>query len=228
MHIFLQKIIDYIFPPSTEELHLRDISPEYLLKNGAKACNTEFPFIKAIFSYKDPIIKELIWQIKYKKNTHTIKCAGYALYKTLIKTCFDKNSIDYSKNTDKIILIPIPISKKRRKERGYNQCELIIDEIAKLDIDSRFIYGYKLLVREKDIEKQTFKNRNERIINTKHIFKVLKYPNSKITTNNQILKPESKIIIIDDVTTTGSTLKEARDELLRVGYKNVIGLTIAH
>jgi predicted amidophosphoribosyltransferase len=41
-------------------------------------------------------------------------------------------------------------------------------------------------------------------------------------------KLDQKIIIIDDVTTTGSTLKEARDELLKAGYVNVTALSIAH
>jgi competence protein ComFC len=136
---------------------------------------------------------------------HAIRCAGYALYREL------------DKNYKEARLIPIPISKNRRRERGYNQCELIINEIIRLDSEKRFLADYELLIREKDIEKQTHKNRSERISNTKHIFKVTKRNNL-----------DAKIIIIDDVTTTGSTLKEARDELLKVGYTNVSALSIAH
>ncbi len=199
-------IIDFIFPPKPEEIELRNISSEELLENAPRSTKTEFPFISSIFSYKNPIIREMIWQIKYKKNKHALRCAGYALYNELVKL-----------NLDKIILIPIPISKKRRKERGYNQAELIIDEIIKLDCKNVFIKDFNILIRQKDIEKQTFKNRDERIGNAKNIFKVSK-----------LLKTNQKIIIIDDVTTTGSTLKEARDELLLNDYRNVECLTIAH
>jgi predicted amidophosphoribosyltransferase len=154
---FFQYIIDYIFPPSAEELKIRSIDGDWLIKNAPRAGNTEFPFIKALFSYQNPLIKELIWQIKYKKNMHAVKCAGYALYSEL-------------DGLEDAVLIPIPISKKRRRERGYNQCELLLNEIIKLDSEKRFSSDYDLLIREKDIEKQTHKNRNERISNTKHIF----------------------------------------------------------
>jgi ComF family protein len=204
-NIFIH-IIDFIFPPKPEELELRDMTPAKLLENSPKALGTEFPFIKTIFSYKNPLIREMIWQIKYKKNKHCLKLAGFVLYNELIKS-----------NLTSITLIPIPISKKRRRERGYNQAELIIDEIIKLDTDNKFKSGYEILIRNKDIEKQTFKNRNERIDNTKNIFKVIRPALS-----------EQRIVIIDDVTTTGSTLKEARDELLLSGYFNVSALTIAH
>ena len=206
MRNLFQYIIDYIFPPSDEEFELRSLAIDWLISNAPSATKAEFPFIRSLFSYKYPLVKELIWQIKYRKNKHAIKCAGYSLYCELNKT------------TEFItLLLPIPISNKRRKERGYNQCELIIDEIIKLDINKKFTKNYSILIREKDIEKQTHKNREQRIINTKHIFKV-----TSIENLNQ------KIIIIDDVTTTGSTLKEARDELLKAGYENVTALTIAH
>lgn len=201
MNKFLSYFIDFIFPPNEEELKLRNISPVELFNISPRSHKTPSPFISSIFSYKDPLVKEMIWQIKYKKNAHTLKCAGFALYKELLKY-------------EKVKLIPIPISNKRRKERGYNQCELLIEEVLKLDIDNRFSTDYKLLIRPKHIEKQTFKDRDQRIEDIKGIFEVT-YPGN------------FKIVIIDDVTTTGSTLKEARGVLLRSGYE-VEAVTVAH
>ncbi len=195
-------IIDFLFPPSPEEVKLRSIFPEQFLEDSQKASAPEFPFIKSIFSYKDPLVKELIWQIKYRKNKKAVEIAGYALFQSL---------------KEPAVLIPIPISKKRREERGYNQCELLIDEIMRLDNENRFKKDYGLLIRSKHIEKQTHKGRSERLENTKNIFEVTKKENL-----NQ------KIIIIDDVSTTGSTLKEARDVMLASGYSNISALTIAH
>ena len=191
-----------MFPPSPEELKLRSLSPERFAEVVPKALSAEFSFIKSLFSYKNPLVKELVWQIKYKKNKQAIKIAGYALFQNL---------------NEPVLLIPIPISKKRRKERGYNQCELLIDEILKLDTEKKFQKDYGLLIRSKHIEKQTHKDRAERLENTKNIFEVTKKENVS-----------QKIIIIDDVSTTGSTLEEARTELLKTGYLDVTALTVAH
>jgi ComF family protein len=206
MHIVFQHILDFIFPPSNEEIRLRSISPSDFYSDYIKLPQTEFPFIKSIFSYKNPIVKELVWQIKYKKDKHCLKIAGYALYNQL------KENLSES-----ITLIPIPISKSRRKERGYNQAELIIDEILKHDTNHQIKKDFNLLIRTKDIEKQTHKNRNDRISNTANIFQV-----------TQTYNTSNKIIIIDDVSTTGSTIREAREHLMKAGYVDVRGLTIAH
>jgi competence protein ComFC len=203
MNYILEIIVDFIFPPREEELKLRKIEPKNFLNIVGKSRGSEFPFIKPVLDYKDPLVKELVWQIKYKKNKHALKCASCVLYNEL-------KSLDL-KNT---LLIPIPISKSRRKERGYNQCELIINEMSRLDPNIKS--NFNLLVRIKDIEKQTFKNRSERIENTSNIFEV----------REKILDKE--IIIIDDVTTTGSTLKEARETLIQAGYKKISALTLAH
>ncbi len=200
MKHFFHYIIDFLFPPNAEELELRTISPENFLKTTPRSIKTEFPFILSIFSYKYPLTRELILQIKYKKNKHAVAIAALALSK---------------KVTADFLLIPIPISNKRKKERGYNQCELIIDEICK--INPKISKDYTLLIRSKDIDKQTFKNRNERIENTKNIFEV-----------TRTSKGSERILIIDDVSTTGSTLKEARETLLRAGFVDVIALTVAH
>lgn len=202
MHKLLQHFIDFIFPPNQEEVALRKISPEELPALALRAGATEFPFIYAIFNYKDSLVRELIWQIKYKKNKHAVKCAGYAIYKWL-------------QGKENALLVPVPISRKRRRERGYNQCELIIDEILRLD--GRFKKDYDLLIRVGDIERQTLKNRNERIENTKNIFKI-----------KRKAKQNEKIILIDDVTTTGSTLVEAREAMLRAGFTDIEVVAVAH
>lgn len=199
-----QSFIDFIFTPSQKALELRGISAIDLLSKFRK------PTPISIFPYRESLIRELIWQIKYKKDKHSIECASYALYNEL--------KLKYPNGAT---LIPIPISKNRRKERGYNQCELLIDEIIKLDTEKetggKFVKNFNLLFRIKDIEKQTLKNRSERLVNVKNIFEV----RDKIQIGNNI-------IIIDDVTTTGSTLNEARKTLIEAGYLDVGCLTIAH
>ncbi|MEK7184557.1 MAG: hypothetical protein AAB683_00270 [Patescibacteria group bacterium] len=209
MYKILQLFIDFIFPPNKEEIELRSISKIDLYNKYKNTNTTEFPFIYSIFTYKDPVIKELIWQIKYRRSRSAVSCAGYAIYRELIKLNLN--------NTEKILLIPIPNSKSRKRERGYNQCELIVDEVLKNDNENRFIKDFKLLIRVKDIEKQTHKNREDRLNNSENIFKL----NGKI-------KENSVIVIIDDVTTTGSTLLEARKTFLKAGFTDIKAIALAH
>ena len=201
MREILQLLIDLIFPPNPEELKLRTLSSADFIKIAKQSSSKE-----ALFSYQDPLVKELIWQIKYKKNKHAIQIAGYAVHKILCE-----------RFTEPVLLIPIPISQKRRRERGYNQCELIVDEILRVDQENKFLTDYNLLVRAKHIERQTLKGREERIENTKNIFEARRRDFD-----------DMKIVLIDDVITTGSTMEEARRTLLLAGYDNVETTAIAH
>jgi ComF family protein len=201
MKRFFTLFLDFLFPPSPEALKLRQLSPEELYVSVPRAVSTGFPFITPLFSYKDPLVKELVLSIKSRKDPHAFACAAHALYKNL---------------PAKAVLVPIPISRTRRNERGYNQCELLIEEIVKLDAEKKFQKNFALLIRAKDRGEQKTKNRKERFGSTTNIFKVNKI---------EITDP---IVIIDDVCTTGSTLKEARDALLSAGYENVTALTLAH
>ncbi len=194
-------ILDFIFPPSKYEIELRNTTKEELFNRYSFKNEIN----NSIFPYQEPIIKELVWQIKYKKNKKAMEIAGYSLYCELIKL------------NEPLILIPIPISNIRRKERGFNQCELIIDEVIKYDKNQFFKKDFDFLIRNKHIDKQTYKNRKERIINSQNIFSIVKDIDKK-----------QKIVIIDDVTTTGSTLNEAKRCLNESGYNNIRTLTLTH
>ncbi|HEY4478502.1 MAG TPA: hypothetical protein VI775_01525, partial [Candidatus Paceibacterota bacterium] len=76
----LINIADFIFPPKKEEIIIRNISLEDFYNNVRKSGIPEFNFIYSIFAYKDPLVRELIWQIKYRKNKHAIDIAGHVLY----------------------------------------------------------------------------------------------------------------------------------------------------
>ncbi len=212
MREFFTSIIDFIFPPTKSALELRAISPLNIFSIFPIAPIPPYPFIISLFAYKHPLVSEFIWNIKYKKDRHALECGGYALYVKLLEMPEMR-----AEKTEKTILVPIPISKKRRKERGYNQCELLIESLLKFDKENILGKNYEILTRKKDLLKQTMKDRTERL-KMNNVFEVKK--------DNDLL--DKNIIIIDDVATTGSTLREAREILLRVGYKNIRALTLAH
>lgn len=157
-----------------------------------------------IFEYKE-IVRELI--IKYKFND-----CSY-LYRTF-STLFSKNKklLEILKTYDKII--PVPISKKRLKERGYNQSELIAKEIAKIagiNFENNSIIKIKNNKRQSELSK---KEREENVIGT------YKLKENIINTNQNIL-------LFDDIITTGNTLKECSKILIKTNPKKIGIFTIA-
>lgn len=124
------------------------------------------------------------------------------------------------------LLVPIPLSPERLEERGFNQAEALIREasLTPANILTR-IHG----------EKQSKKSRNERI-HAGQVFRLAE-PLSKPLYHNQTLhisEPEhlpdlkgKTIILIDDVYTTGSTLRHAAKILTSHGAASVTSITIA-
>lgn len=219
---FFNIILDSLFPLSGTEKEVLSYSPEQAcLKLSpappftglAVALRQTF----SIFAYKDEHVSKLIWHIKYKKSAKAVAIGGYALYRGIESKPELLNK--------PIVIIPIPISPKRRRERGFNQIELLIDEIKCLDKTGLLTIENHLLERVVHADRQTLKSRTDRLQDSKGIFAVneeilKKFHNSEFV--NHIF------IVIDDVITTGSTMKEALKTLKSAGLKNIYGLSLAH
>lgn len=110
-------------------------------------------------------------------------------------------------------LVPVPIHKKRKRERGYNQAELLAECLGKcLNIPVKS----KLIVRSKETVPQKELNAAQSQNNLKRAF--------KIGENDVKL---STIIVVDDIYTTGSTVDEMARVLKQAGVKQVYVLTLA-
>ena len=137
------------------------------------------------------------------------------MYKTI--EYFVKNmqkSFEKLKKYD--IIIIVPISRQRKKERGYNQSELIAKEISRI---IEVPIARKILKKNKNTVSQSTLNKKQREENAKGVFEV---KNASEIFNK-------KILIIDDVYTTGSTVNECANILIQAGTKrtNIGILTIA-
>lgn len=182
---------------------------------------------RSVLAYKDEQVSKLVWCIKYKKNAHAVEIGGYILWKALC----DLAASEHARNSNLLyIILSTPITAKRRRERGYNQCELILDEIQRLDAlhgqNSSFIFEKNLLIRTKHMNRQTLKGRDERLKNAAGIFGVDETVGAKFM--QEQAGKRLRLIVIDDVITTGSTLKAALDALTEAGFGDVCGLSIAH
>lgn len=220
-------LLDALFPLSDAEEELLSYTPERALRelpvapdfSGLAISPNEAANMKSVLGYRDERVAKLVWNIKYKKSKHATKIGGFALWQELI---LPTNSLSAS-----MLVIPIPITKKRRKERGYNQCELLTDEIARLDVAKNFQIEKNLLIRVRHADRQTLKDRKNRVEDAKGIFAVDEKVMEKLLTQNSGFK-NARVIVVDDVITTGSTLNEAMQTMNKVGFNDVRGLSLAH
>lgn len=168
----------------------------------------------SVFQYKDPIVRSLLHTLKYKGGKDLARACTIFLYEVLRDELGDALLF---KNFKSPLVIPIPLSKRRRRERGFNQAELIAQELIRLD--PSFELCGDVLVKTKNTPSQTeMKNKAERIRNVKDSFMV--------QNGEKIL--ERNIILVDDIYTTGATLNEARETLLSSGARDIFCATVAH
>jgi len=201
-------LLDALFPRPSDEASALSLTPEAAFAEFPKGSQPPFSNMRSVFAYKDPRVRKLIWSVKYKRDAQAIQTCGYALYSTL-RTITDSP----------LYIVPMPITLRRRNERGYNQCELLVEEIARLDSAKRIKIISNLLLRIHHTERQTLKDREERLHDAKGIFAVdSSYQNLFF----------ARIIVIDDVVTTGSTMNEAIGTMKKAGFQNVTGLSVAH
>jgi ComF family protein len=112
------------------------------------------------------------------------------------------------------VLIPIPMPRLRRYIRGYNQAELFAEEISRQT--GLPLYRDTVIRKHSPKRQVTLRTRTSRLTNQKGSFMVTKDVIGLC------------IIVIDDVTTTGSTVAEARKVLLSARAKSVTAITVAH
>lgn len=155
-----------------------------------------------IFPYGS-VLQESLFKLKYGKRQE------YGSFYGQIATVYSREII---RNWGVEIIIPIPLHRKRMEKRGYNQAELIAEALGKtlcIPVDSR------LMKRKVNTRPQKELDYRERKQNMKNAF---------------FLKGENRyrrILLVDDIYTTGSTIEAAAELLKRNGAENVFFLTIA-
>lgn len=157
----------------------------------------------AATDYNDVLAQKAIWLLKYRGLKQIAKPLA-----ELINTRCLKNVRHRVFDT---VFIPIPVSPKRLKQRGFNQAELIAKHLSD-NVLTNVLYK----TRETELQ-VSLKNREERLTNLGGSFGV----------KNRELIINKNIILIDDVSTTCATIKEAKKVLLESGAKSVSALVVA-
>ena len=111
------------------------------------------------------------------------------------------------------MIIPVPLGKKRLRERGYNQVALVAEPLA---YEIGVSFSPKVLWKARETRSQVGLNISQRQKNVRDAYQA----------HADAVKGKS-IILMDDVATTGSTIFACTDELMSAGAREVYALTIA-
>ncbi len=205
-------ILDTILPPRDDFTLVKSLDMKTL--SALPRPSVPAQWVTALFPYKDNRIRAVIWELKYKENTKPLEIIGQMLYEEIFALVSDIILFDQDAQ---FLLIPIPMTTASRRERGYNQSERIAKAVLEHDLEHILLYAPQWFEKVKETTKQSRStSREERISNLAGCFSADRRVDGKY------------IILIDDVTTTGSTLSEARSTLLSSGARDVFAFTIAH
>lgn len=199
--------------------------------------------ILSLYHFSEPKTHKLIWQLKYHHSGDIAKLFGAIVAEKLEKILFPI----FPPTTQNIFLIPIPLN--QNDKRLHNHAELLTKEIqTSLQVNippSRYAHGplkrgpstqehfspnifvlNNLLIKNSKQKQSHTKGRTERFENIKGAFSI-NLSSSRNFTHN----PDNFYILVDDVTTSGATIAEARKTLapfLHIPESEIYALTVAY
>jgi len=172
--------------------------------------------IYAIYDYRDPLIKKAIWNLKYYHKLNLGNKLGKLLYENLLEELSEMKTFT---SGNPIYVVPVPISKSRMKNRGYNQAEIIAKGFFISGDKETLQFRKDIIYKKFDTKPQArIANRKDRLNNVRGVFDI----RSKDDISGK------SFIVIDDVTTTGGTINEIIKILKKNGAKKVVGFAVAH
>ncbi|MEI6660115.1 MAG: phosphoribosyltransferase family protein [bacterium] len=172
--------------------------------------------INACYDYRDPVVRNAIWSLKYYKHKYLGEVLGKLIYENMIEDISDLSSLSRGQS---ILVVPVPISANRNRKRGYNQAKSIAQSFCLASGKETLELRDDLAIKILDTEPQArIANRAKRLRNIKDAFNVIR---------PEVVKGRI-VIIIDDVTTTGATISEVMRVVKSSGAKKVLGYAFAH
>ena len=150
------------------------------------------------------IVKNLLHYLKYKNQEEVGQFIGNWFGERLAH--------DYLHEID--VVVPVPLHPKKLKKRGYNQVELFGKQLG---LSFNAVYRNDVLIKTQNTKTQTKKNRLARLKSNQDLFVI----------NDTKGLEHKKILLVDDVITTGATIEACTIALLQIPKTKVFVATIA-
>lgn len=223
----ITKIIDFLFP---KNCYVNDSNGSWISKNALKEyftirdfyrCHVCSKYVRNEFVHFEcrestslsglfyvgiynNLIKELIKDGKYK--------GFYTIFSDIGEIMAEYLALLPLKSSE-FIISTVPMNKRKQKYRGFNQAELIAKKISE-------ITGIKyldILDRKSNTKTQVGMKFEDRLLNLSGVFQAKNQINKKYM--------RKKVLLVDDVFTTGSTLEQCANTLIKLGFKEIYGFT---
>ena len=201
-YMLLKGLLDVIYPRESFCILCRKNETDYVICNSCKKKIKKCSKDDIAYGYYKGQLKTIILKFKFERDFN----AGDVLVQFLAE------KIDTNKYSNFYITY-IPITKENYRKRGFNQCRYIALEVARLN-NIKVIECLKLV---KKIKIQKELSKEERRENIKGAFKII----------NRNLVYKKRILLIDDVMTTGATINEGKSVLIAAGASEVKQLVLA-
>lgn len=201
----VQFILDAFFPTKClicgEEGTVLCPKHQYIPENKTRYSTPGIDKIQARTHYHHQVSKRLVRQFKFHHQKEIAKLIAQEIQPLINK--------DFT-------LAPIPLHWSRKMFRGFNQSELIVKELQKLNPSIKTVNS-QYFKRVKNTHQQALLNKNKRAKNLQKAFRwTYKIP------------PPEKILLIDDIMTSGATLSAAAKTLKKAGTKHLQAVVFAH
>ncbi len=157
----------------------------------------------SLWNHRDPVSKA-VYQFKY----HNRRCYG-AIFAQEMAAAYEKQIREW----EIAEIIPVPLHPARKRKRGYNQSEILAEELGKrigIPVNGEAVIRIRNTRPQKELDNR------ERIRNLKGAFAVSKK-----------WDPKESVLILDDIYTTGNTIHRIADILKKAGAQKVYFLTIS-
>jgi ComF family protein len=171
-------------------------------------------------SYLDSVISPFLYRDSIVDIVHLLKYNDKIFLAEKISWFILKSYIDLYKEEFPDLALFVPMHKKAFRKRGFNQTYLIAWKTFKLAETNRIYFPEvhkNILLKTKNTMSQAELKKEERLKNISNAFNV----------NNPCSVKGKRILIIDDVCTTGSTLEECAKTLVKSGARSVDAITFA-
>lgn len=209
MERWLTLLFSYVFPLRTDAKRIQDAPPSTLIPLIAPTIvpSTE-PGTTALLRFHHPLIAAHIREAKYHNHTKAFTELSLVLRTYLLDAGIDA--------FDRVVIIPLPLSSERLRSRGYNQCERIAAGALEGFSPERMTIDTTLLIRTRHTESQAKGTRLSRLTNQQGTFKT-----------TRTLDPSLSYVLIDDVITTGATMRAAIEALTVGGATHIVPIALS-